>query len=488
MPSGTSRSRSVDGLHARERLADALVADVHSGPPAPGRSSCATTSSVGSRTRRDGVPARRRSPRAPSRRRAAHLLGVLANGGEADAAWPASGMSSKPTTDIDSGTRRPAPLERVEQRDRDHVVGAADGGGPSTCPPRAGRERRAPTAAPRAGGRPPPRARGRVREGDAPVAERGQVLDDLPPSRRTRRRRRCPGAGRGPRTRRRRPGCRGRAARRGWPTPRSRRGRSPRPPAGRRAPAPGRPRCRDRSRSRHDAPRSRRGERAARPGRAIVAWNGFSASGMTTPRVCVDAALERPGDLVLAVAELVDRRRAPGAGCLGDGRGVVQDVRDGGDRHSGAAGDVVHRRAHAAASTRKRRPAAAPRATSRCPPRRRRGGPRARSRRRRRSRLARRAATSAAQRVDVVAGADGGEVPGGRPGSTGKRKSRSPFRRTRSGWTSVSLPCANPIAVADLLDHAHGVDPLPPEVAGVEVHAHVRAGGSRRSAANEAGL
>ena len=68
------------------------------------------------------------------------------------------------------------------------------------------------------------------------------------------------------------------------------------------------------------------------------------------------------------------------------------------------------------------------------------------------------------------------EVPGGGSGSTGKRWSITPLRRTRSGWTSVSLPCAKPMRSPTLLDDAQRVDPLPPEVAGVEVHAHVRPG------------
>ena len=155
--------------------------------------------------------------------------------------------------------------------------------------------------------------------------------------------------------------------------------------------------------------------------------------------------LQRAGDLVLAVAQLLDRiqhtaagvRRPPARSGAARSRRWRPRRRSGGRRR--AWWRSPGRRLDVAA------PPAAPAARRGCRPRRRAADPRARSRRRRRSR--RRAAPAAAR--------DHSDT--GRPaptaakcqvavsGSTGKRMSMTPSAAIRSACSSVSLPWQKPM-------------------------------------------
>ena len=260
--------------------------------------------------------------------------------------WDAIGMSSKPTTDTSPGTGLAVALQPIDQRDRDHVVGAADGGG---------RRRQCGT-----GSRPRARKRGgervgaavdrllvraRVREGDPPVAEAGEVLDHL--------------LHRGVLVDVDRAQARVAALERDD---------DDRHAAVEQLRRDGRSRGHGGEDDPVDAPADQRPHLGGLGGRVVLGLGDEhrEAVAVGTPldlqgdrgvervqRVGDDdpegarrAPLERPGDLVLAVAELVDRLEHPAPGRLGHGRRRVQDVRDGGHRDTGSACDVVHGHRH----------------------------------------------------------------------------------------------------------------------------------------------
>ena len=183
--------------------------------------------------------------------------------------WAASGMSSKPTTETSCGHRaalaaRAGPSARSRprrwcSRPRSRGRRAATGSRPRRRSARGERVRAAVDRSSCCAG---------MGEGDARVAEAGEVLDDLRPSPRTRRRATMPRRGSRPSNDTTTTGTPRSSSSPGSSSPPSPPGRSRRRRAGRRAPAPGPPRSRDRSRSRRPARRSRRGGRAARPASA----------------------------------------------------------------------------------------------------------------------------------------------------------------------------------------------------------------------------
>ena len=204
---------------------------------------------------------------------------------------------------------------------------------------------------------------------------------------------------------------------------------------------------------------------------------------MTTPSVWVARRLSDRATSFVPVAELVDGVEHARRGCRRrPGRCWCSDVRDGRHRDAGAAGDVVHRGAHAArldalaGSPQRRERRLDALLGRRC------ADPRARSRRRRRSRLPgapRRAPPTCRRRGPRRRRRSARRPCRGRPGSRGRgRRSGARDRggracpcraRTRSRRPTCSMTATR-------------VDALPPEVARVEVDAHVRAGRLARAA------
>ena len=423
------RSRSISGVDAAERLADALVADVHQAVLRTGRSRSAHDE-LGRHEHAAGGDA---GPSAIASSTISAAMPPISS-----ASWRTVVRSIRrwrrdrdvveaDDRDIVSGTRRPRRSSRSISAIAITSLVQQTAVGPSSMPaPARGRGAASAAAAPRAGGRSTPRARRRVRERDplwpsparcSTTCLHRRVLVDVDDAQA-----RVVGLERDD-------------DHRDAAVEQLRRDRRARR-HGREddavdAAADERPHLvglgvAGRSRSRRRARRSRRGGRAARPGRATVAWNGLSASGMTTPERLRRPPLERARDLVLAVAELVDR---------------LQHARRGSPRRPGRCGaatfDTVATETPDLRATScivivtrpalptRAAPPAASRATSRCPPRASCADPRARSRRRRRTPRPRSADEQLGpRRRSSWPRADGGEVPRGRVGVDREAASR----------------------------------------------------------------
>ena len=227
VPSGTCRSRSVSGVHQRRTS----CRRARSGRPR--QASGAGPVEVRARRARS-APARGGTDAGPSAIASSSISAAMPPIISASwrtvvrptRAWPAIGMSSKPTTEIVSGTRRPrrssasrssiAVMSLLQQT----AVGLSSI--PTWSSPWAASACRS-ASGPAVDRLLAHRCRSaRTRSGCGRARPGGRRRPSSPRPRRCRRR---PGAGRGPRTRRRPRGCRGRAAPRGSPSPPSRRGR-----------------------------------------------------------------------------------------------------------------------------------------------------------------------------------------------------------------------------------------------------------------------